>query len=215
MSHDHNHKTLLEIHEDVPANHYDVGLKKNLFQKYWHSSRFREVLKVLKPINNGAMLDVGCHGGTFTSVVMGKIGAKEVYGIDISEPAVKYAKKKIPQGNFQVADAAELPFKDNLFDAVICLEVLEHVDNPIKAISEIKRVLKKGGYTVILVPSDNRLFKLVWFIWTMYYPVWRHAHVQSFSADILEAIVKSEGLKIDKVKTFNSGMLKLLVAHKP
>lgn len=211
---EHNHgKTLLEIHEDVPADHYDQGIKRNLFQKYWHTRRFSEVLKVLKPVE-GPVLDVGCHSGTFTSRVIHKIGSQKIYGVDISHSAIDLAKKRLPKGNFQVADAAELPFKDNFFDAVICLEVLEHVDDPLKAISEIKRVLKRDGYAVMLVPTDNNLFKWVWFLWTMYYPVWRHAHVQSFSGKNLENVVKKVGLKLEKVKTFNNGMLKLVVAKK-
>lgn len=210
----HDNKSLLEIHEDVAANHYDQGLKKNLFQKYWHSRRFVEVLKVIKPVD-GPVLDIGCHGGTFTSKILSRIGTKKIYGIDISHSAIEYARGKIPYGHFEVTDAAKLPFKDKFFNAVICLEVLEHVDDPVKVITEIYRVLKKQGYAVILVPTDNKLFKLVWALWTMYYPVWRHAHVQSFRNSVLENIIKKGGLKIDKIKIFNFGMLKLVVVWKP
>lgn len=209
----HKFKSLLEIHEDVAADHYDQGLKKNLFQKYWHSRRFAEVLKVIKPVS-GPVLDIGCHGGTFTKVILSKIGTKKIYGIDISHLAMDYAKRKIPYGNFQVADAAKIPFKDSFFEAVICLEVLEHVDDPGTVVLEINRVLKKGGYTVLLVPIDNRLFRIVWFLWTMYYPVWRHAHVQSFQNNSLENIIDKVGLKIRNLKIFNFGMLKLIVAWK-
>ena len=206
-------KTLLEIHEDVTADHYDRGIKRNLFQKYWHNSRFNGVLKVIQPVG-GPVLDVCCHGGTFTKVILSKIGSKDIYGVDVSHSAIQYAQKKIPFGKFKVADAAKLPYTNNFFNAVICLEVLEHVDNPSQALSEIYRVLKKGGYTVILVPSDNRLFKIVWFVWTLYYPVWKHAHVQSFQNSTLEDLIKKTKLKIDKVRIFNAGMLKLIVARK-
>lgn len=215
-SHRHNHsgKTLVEIHEDVPADHYDKGIKRNLFQKYWHSRRFSEIKKVLRQVD-GPVLDVGCHSGTFTTFILNQIKTKEIYGVDISHSAIERIKKKIPYGHFQVADATILPFKDNFFDAVFCLEVLEHVDNPTEVIHEVRRVLKKDGYGVILVPTDNKLFRTVWFLWTMYYPVWRHAHVQSFSADSLETKLKLVGFKIEKVKTFNMGMLKLVVFKNP
>lgn len=211
--HDHDHKSLTEIHEDVPADHYDHGLKVNLFQKIWHNRRFTEISRVIRPIS-GKVLDVGCHGGTFTQVVLKKIGSKDIYGVDISPSAIQYIKKKIPYGHFQVASAEDLPFKDDTFDAVVCLEVLEHVDNPVKAISEIRRVLKKGGYGVILVPSESKLFKTVWFLWTLYYPVWRHAHVQSFSGNRLDKVTDEIGLKIVKSKNFNLGMLRLVVFEK-
>lgn len=206
-------KTILEIHEDVPADHYDRGIQYNLFQKYWHLRRFVEVLKVIKPVD-GPVLDIGCHSGTFTSKILSLIGSKKIYGIDVSQPAIFLAKKRIPYGNFRVGDAQKLPFKSNFFEATFCLEVLEHIDDPVAVLREISRVLKKGGYAVLLVPSDNKLFKIIWFLWTFYYPHWRHAHVQSFKDDSLEGAVKLAGLKIKTVKTFHRGMLKLIVAEK-
>jgi len=59
------------------------------------------------------------------------------------------------------------------------------------------------------------VFKIVWFLWTLYYPVWRHAHVQSFSKDLLEKMITQTGFKILDVKAFNFGMLKLIVCQKP
>ena len=49
-------------------------------------------------------------------------------------------------------DIHNMPFDDNIFDFVICNHVLEHVDNDIKALQEIKRVLKKGGKGIVQVP---------------------------------------------------------------
>lgn len=209
----HTHKNLVEIHEDVSADHYDQGIKKNIFQKFWHFRRFTEVLKKIREVN-GPVLDVGCHSGTFTKKIIDKLKNKQIYGIDISHQAIALAQKRIPYGHFEVADAVALPFKDNFFEAVFCLEVLEHVDDPKKVLSEIKRVLKKDGYVIFLVPSDNKLFKIVWFLWTLYYPVWRHAHVQSFSGSILEDFISSTGFKIEEVKNFNLGMLKFIIAKK-
>lgn len=207
------HKTLLEIHEDVPANHYDEGIRRNLFQKYWHSRRFSEVLRVIQAVK-GPVLDVGCHSGTFTQKLLAKLNTKDIYGIDISPAAIALAKKRLIFGNFQIADVTRLPFKDNFFEAVFCLEVLEHIDDPITALKEIKRVLKKAGKLYILVPSDNKLFKITWLLWTLYYPHWRHTHVQSYNKDVLEGLLLQLGFKVVKVKTFNLGMLKLIVCQK-
>jgi SAM-dependent methyltransferase len=56
-------------------------------------------------------------------------------------------------------DVQELPFEDVSFDAVICNHVLEHVPDDKKAMSEILRVLKPGGYAILLVPADFNLEK--------------------------------------------------------
>lgn len=206
-------KTLLEIHEDVPANHYDLGIKNNLFQRYWHLKRFKEVLAKVK-IVDGPILDIGCHGGTFTEKIISKTGNKKIYGVDISPSAIKLVQTRIPNGHFMVADAHKLPFKNSFFEEVVCLEVLEHVDNPSQVVAEIWRVLKKRGWVIILIPTDNFLFKFIWFLWTLYYPIWRHAHVQSFTNNSLEKLIKSVGLEIKDSKTFNLRMLKILVCQK-
>jgi len=51
-----------------------------------------------------------------------------------------------------IGDVHELPFENNSIDSIICIAVLEHVEDPIKAWKEIQRVLKPGGYTFIYVP---------------------------------------------------------------
>lgn len=205
-----NHKTLTEIHEDVPADHYDQGIRRNLFQKFWHHRRFNEVLKLISDVD-GPVLDIGCHGGKFTEQILKKIGTKKIFGIDISPSAIELAKKRIPFGNFQVADATHLPYRSDFFETVFCLEVLEHVDEPVAVLREIYRVMKKGAYALLLVPSDNKLFKIIWFLWILYYPVWKHAHVQSYSKNSLERLIEQLNFKIIYIKTFNMGMLKIIV----
>lgn len=207
-------KDLVKLHEGVSPDHYDLGIKKNLFQKYWHFRRFREVLKLLTPVD-GKVVDIGCHSGLFTEKIIHKISPKEIYGIDISKKSIEKAKKRIRQGKFQTGDAQNLPFEENSFDAAFCLEMIEHVDYPGKVLQEIHRVLKKQGYALVLVPTDNLLFRVIWFLWNLRYPVWKHVHVQSFQGDLLEKMVKKKGFKIESVKTFNFKMLKLVRVIKP
>ena len=52
-------------------------------------------------------------------------------------------------------DIHQIPFKENTFDVVLCNHVLEHVDDDIKALSEINRVLKPGGFAILQVPFFN------------------------------------------------------------
>lgn len=208
------HKHLIKLHEDVSPDHYDLGIKKNLLQKFWHRRRFIEVLKTIIPIE-GKMVDIGCHSGLFTKKIINVVKPKDIYGIDISAQAIKKAKKRIKNGKFQIADAQKLPFKNNFFDIAFCLEMIEHVDDPKKVIKEIYRVLKKDGCAIILIPTDNLLFRTIWFLWNLRYPVWKHVHIQSFKNDSLEKIVKKEGFKIILIKTFNLNMLKIIKMTKP
>lgn len=53
------------------------------------------------------------------------------------------------------ADICNLPFKDNSFDVILCNHVLEHIPNDMKAMQELHRVLKKGGWGIFQVPQDH------------------------------------------------------------
>ena len=48
-----------------------------------------------------------------------------------------------------------MPFTDNMYDFILCNHVLEHVENDLKALREIKRILKKGGKGIVQVPFYN------------------------------------------------------------
>ena len=63
---------------------------------------------------------------------------------------------KAPNAEYVCADATHLPFKDNSFDVVLCSEVLEHLDSPLKAIKELARASKK---VIVLTFPDERVME--------------------------------------------------------
>lgn len=199
---------LKETHEDVPPDFYDT-LKTNPFQRIWHGRRFERIAALVSP-TTGRILDVGCDGGTLTERVATKAGASEVVGIDISDRAVAYTKKKRPQFQLAVGDAEALPFREASFDAIFCSEVLEHVAHPQKLLAEIRRCLKADGYAVVVVPTETPLFKFIWFFWTRFGKgkVWEHAHVQEFSGDSLDRLAKETGFRLAKDSRFLLGMVR-------
>jgi len=208
-----------ELHKNVPENWYYESIKVDLFQRYWHKRRFEEVSKVISPVK-GTILDIGCNDGTFSRVILSKSHAKKLIGIDVVEKTVKWANKhwgKTGKMKFKVAAAESLPFTPASFDAVFAMEVLEHVSNPVKVLKDVKRVLTKDGYAVFLVPSDNILFRIVWFLWLHFYPrgnVWRETHIQTFRDNFLTKISRRVGFKIVEDKKFLFGMLHLVKVTK-
>lgn len=199
------------LHQNVPPDWYERGIKRNLGQRYWHFRRFSEVGKLIAP-TKGTILDIGCADGTFTRVIFDRARPEALVGIDILPGSVKYSQNKFKtykNTKFLVADAERLPFKNESYDAVFCLEVLEHVFSPKKVLGEIKRVLKKDGYAVLLVPSESLLFKVVWAIWLRTGGgVWQNTHLHRYDRLKLGRIVEEAGLKINKEKSFLFGMLK-------
>lgn len=92
-----------------------------------------------------SILDIGCGGGEIAAILRDR-GFKKYVGFDFSEKRIQHARKICPEFHFEVADA----FKTNLYftveyDAVICNEFLEHVENDIEVIKKIPRDKKFYG----------------------------------------------------------------------
>jgi 2-polyprenyl-3-methyl-5-hydroxy-6-metoxy-1,4-benzoquinol methylase len=195
----------------TPQGWYCESIKKDLFQRYWHSRRFNEVEKLIEPIKD-KVLDIGCADGLFSQQILGKSKASGLIGIDVEKSSIDWANKhwKNSKMKFEVGDAHNLKFKAGTFDAVFALEMLEHVESPAKVLKEVKRVLKKDGYAIFLVPTDNLLFRVIWFLWLNFYPrgyVWRETHIQTYRNNYLPKICKAAGFIIEAKKNFNLGML--------
>ncbi len=209
----------IKLHKNTPPNWYFQSLKKDFFQRYWHKTRFKEVSNLIEP-TGGTILDIGCADGVFSKVIFDKSRADKFIGMDVIKSSVDWAKKHwagTKKMKFIFGDAHDLKFKNGTFDAVFAMEVLEHVVDPKKVLLEIKRILKKGGYGIFLVPSDNLLFKIIWFIWLHFYPrgwVWRDTHIQTYRNNYLSKVCKKSGFKIEIDKKFNLGMLHLIKVRK-
>ena len=113
----------------------------------------------IKPyVLNKYVLDVGCWSGQFETLA--KDHVKQIVGIDPGNKAIELARKRLAKYNnvsFDIGKAEKLQFKDNTFDTVVMLEVLEHLPkySEKKALKEINRVLKSAGYLILSTPNSN------------------------------------------------------------
>lgn len=209
-------KAAASLHSNVPPDWYHRSIRENILQRYWHRRRFGVVGKLIEP-RGGKVLDVGCADGVFTKVFLEKSRADKVIGIDVLKTSVEWAKNhwKDKRMKFMVADAHKLPFESNSFDAAVALEVLEHVAQPERALAEIKRVLKKQGYAIFLVPTDNFLFKFIWFFWTKSRgKIWDETHIQTYSNNYLPRLSRKVGFAVERDKRFILGMLQAVKVRK-
>lgn len=97
------------------------------------------------------IIEVGCGVGAQTEILLERFPQLTIVGVDASKTQIARAKKhfeKHPHGKrvrFEVADALKLPFKENTFDGAFVCWFLEHVQNPVEILREVRRVLKPGS----------------------------------------------------------------------
>jgi ubiquinone/menaquinone biosynthesis C-methylase UbiE len=106
-------------------------------------------------VTSGNILDVGCGVGVLLSDIHRHKANVELYGLDINLRYLAEARRIVPEARLINASIYQIPFPDGFFDTVICAEVLEHLLDPMKALSELKRVCKT--YLVISVPTYRSL----------------------------------------------------------
>ena len=103
--------------------------------------------------SSGKVLDVGCGNGLM-SMAIGQKGY-QILGVDISEKALQKAKRNntLSRVNFKAISADDLVADGNTYDAVICSEVLEHLDDPNSLLRTLYQLLSVRGVLIITVPN--------------------------------------------------------------
>jgi 2-polyprenyl-3-methyl-5-hydroxy-6-metoxy-1,4-benzoquinol methylase len=101
-----------------------------------------------------SILDVGCGEGVLTEQWADKIGSGRIVGIDLDDPKLKAEWDKRQRANleYRVEDATNLSFADDEFDMSTAIEVLEHVPDPERTVSEMARVAKR--WLLVSVPRE-------------------------------------------------------------
>lgn len=121
--------------------------------KYRNELTDPAMLDAIGPPAGSAVLDAGCGEG-YLSRILARSGAI-VTGVDSSTKLIEAARTqnltdKLPI-SFDIANADELPYQDNMFDLVVCNHLINDLHDPGKAISEFARILRSGGRLIILM----------------------------------------------------------------
>lgn len=135
-------------------NYTGERLEKHFFNRTTieHLHRYAIATKYVK---DKIVLDIASGEGYGTNLISKH--AEFVYGVDIDLTTIESAKQKYQAANisFLQGSTSKIPLGDNSVDIVISFETLEHHDEHEKMISEIKRVLKKGGLLIISTPDKK------------------------------------------------------------
>ncbi len=160
-------------------------------QHWWFTSREALVLKLVRSFGflRPKILDAGSGTGG-NLLELSKIG--EAFGIDVSPKAIEFCERR---GLSDVKECAveKISYPDRTFDVITCLDLLEHVSEPVRALKELKRVLKDDGRIVITVPA----LKVLWS---------QHdealCHLRRYDKRSLLRELEDAGLKVNKMSYF-------------
>jgi ubiquinone/menaquinone biosynthesis C-methylase UbiE len=184
----------------------------NYYEKYWTEAGFNpknatwpELARIYAAnINSGfECIDVGCGDGNVSGRWLTAHGCKYI-GVDISQQAIKQAESNGFNAR-QIGDASDLPFEESSFDAAVCIEVIEHLFQPLDAMIEIHRVLRTGGVLVVTTPNiaywRRRVDLAVLGRWNPLGDMlsvdqpWRDPHIRFFNPGVLRRMLRAAGFQ--------------------
>lgn len=162
---------------------YDNELYQRLLQSF-----LRHLYEMLMEVEPESVLDAGCGEGFVVDYLARQNPDLKLTGVDLSEEAIAYAEAHFGErARFRTGSVYKLPFSDNSFDVVLCSEVLEHLDDPGRAVQELKRVARR--HVLITVPREP------YFQWLNNVGQWLDispdpGHVNFWTKDSFQAFVR-------------------------
>jgi len=138
-----------EFYNEIYSKHGDETMRP-----LWVYSNWLKLLGTLK--KDAKIVDVGCGTGRFLQSAS-EAGLR-TYGLDISDEAVKVARKNSPKSEINQGAGENLPWENNFFDYVSCLGSLEHFEDVDRGLLELVRVGKQGAKYIIILPNENYFF---------------------------------------------------------
>ena len=171
---------------------------------WWNYGRQKILHSVLSNIHQKSSLkifDVGCGpGGTTLSFL--KFG--DVFGTDFSTFALKKAKEKGLQNVFR-STLSDIPIKNQSFDVITALDVIEHVEHDLIVLHELKRILTSNGYLIITVPAFQ-------FLWSEHDVAL--LHFRRYNKHTLSKVLDSSGFEIIKMSYFVSFLFPFVAIYR-
>jgi len=136
------------------------------------------------------ILDVGCGTGANLQM-LSMFGVAE--GVDVSAEALEFCRAR-GLARVRQGAAESLPFEDASFDLVTGLDVVEHLDDDLAGLTEMRRVLRPGGYALLFVPAFN-------FLWGVQDDISHHR--RRYTRSELKHTIEQAGLTIDRATYAN------------
>ncbi len=150
----------------VPKATYTHGHSESVLRSHRWRTAENSAGYLLPRLRPGlTLLDVGCGPGTITVDLAGRLDPGRVTALEMTETALALARNEAvarSQANidFVVGDVHAMDFADDTFDVVHAHQVLQHVGDPVRALTEMRRVCKPGG---VVAARDSDYAAFTWF----------------------------------------------------
>jgi len=196
---------------DEDAAYIETQLQANL-------KKFKNQVSVIAkhlPLHNAKILDIGCGGGLFLSLL--KQAGAEVIGIELSDSRAQYAKTKhgLEINKYPIENDFWQKRYANHFDAVTLWDVIEHVNYPFQTLQSAANVLKQGGLLLIDTPCRDSFYHqfgaLTYKLTGGRFPTFLNAmysshlfgHKQIFATNEMKELFESVGLEVIDLHKFH------------
>ena len=164
---------------------------------WWFAGRRQIIASFLRDICSGkkvdsdlTILDVGCGTGANLEL-LSQFGKAQ--GVDVSPDALAFCRQRgIEQ--VQLGTAEKLPYEDETFDLVTGLDVVEHLDDDVAGLKEMRRVLRPGGRALLFVPAFM-------FLWGVQDDISHHR--RRYTSEDIKQVVREAGLEVESVTYAN------------
>lgn len=191
--------------ERLTRNEADMAFKK----------RVKTIFEWIEPTDDKVIFDCACGRGFYLNMIR-TVSKCKIVGLELDAEILEKARRTVghlPDVHLSQANIYHQPYKDNTFDAAILSEILEHIDEDVRGLKEVYRVLKPGGVVAITVPNAN--YPFLWdpinkTLETVFHShigkgplagIWAN-HVRLYTAEQLRTAVSEAGFIVEEERAF-------------
>ena len=181
--------------KEMQSHHYPI-LYQVEERHWWYVGRRRIIRSLVEKIcstlnnSNPRILDVGCGTGANLKM-LAEHGRAE--GVDISQQAVDFCHERGLE-SVKLGAAEDLPYEDDSFDLVTALDVVEHLDDDVAGLREMRRVLRADGRLLLFVPAFM-------FLWGVQDDISHHR--RRYTIDQLKRVMGEAGFEVERASYVN------------